>query len=62
MDPPERVGVLVLRLWVEEGDTLRSRITSTLDIAAPEKRVRTAASADEIVRVVRAFLDELTSA
>jgi hypothetical protein len=55
---PERAGVMVIRIWTETGaDPLRARLTSTLDVAAPRERAQAAASREEILAAVRAFLD-----
>jgi hypothetical protein len=53
-----RTGVLVLRVWLEDGeqDGLRARITETLDISAPDEIERAAAGEDEILRAVRVWL------
>lgn len=62
---PERTAVLVIRAWFEvenEADSLRFRITSTLDVTAP--RVTStlgAASEEDVVKAVRAWLRALVS-
>jgi hypothetical protein len=50
----ERVGVLVVRVWLEQQamDRLRARITRRLDISRPPEEVTTAASIDEICTIV----------
>jgi len=59
----QRTGVLVLRVWLEDGeqDGLRARITETLDISTPDEIERAAAGEGEILRAVgvwlRSFLD-----
>ena len=60
----ERTGVLVIRVWLEEGleqDALRARITQTRDISSPKRTETAAASEREIVAAVekwlRAFVD-----
>lgn len=60
----ERTGVLVIRVWLEEGleqDALRARITQTPDISSPTTTETAAASERELVAAVekwlRAFVD-----
>lgn len=54
----ERTGVLVLRIWVEQGDGgLRARITTSDDVESPEHTSVVAATLDEILRVVREFVE-----
>ena len=50
--------MLVIRAWIEEG-RLRARITRTLDISSRDVVETVAASDDEIVTIVRAWLREL---
>ena len=60
----QRTGVLVLRVWLEDGeqDGLRARITETLDISTPDEIERAAVGEDAILRAVgvwlRSFLGE----
>jgi hypothetical protein len=56
--PVERVGVLVIRIWMEHdsGSSLRARITRTLDISARDDVVTAATTDDEICAEVRAWL------
>jgi hypothetical protein len=59
-NPPERTGVLVIRVWMEgdpEAGGLRARITQTLDLSAPEQLGRVAASQEEIASIVQEWLD-----
>jgi hypothetical protein len=59
---PPRTGVLVVRAWVE-GDLasggLRVRIVRTLDVTGPESESSSAATPDEVYRVVRLWLEAL---
>jgi hypothetical protein len=58
---PDRIGVLVIRAWLEEGGgvpgDVRARITKTLDVSAPSPVEAVAASQDEIVSIVVTWLD-----
>ena len=57
----EPTGVLVIRVWLEEGleqDSLRARITQTLDISSANTTETAAASEREIVAVVESWLRE----
>jgi hypothetical protein len=54
----DRTGVVVVRIWVERGaEGVRARIIEVRDLTSNEEISRTAAGIDEIVRIVRAFLD-----
>lgn len=59
----DRTGVLVVRLWIEANHErgLRARITQTLDAIAGEQSVAVAASADDIVAVVKRWVDEFAT-
>ncbi len=59
MTTVEKTGVLVIRAWLEEGletNALRARITSTVDLSADETLETTAASEEEILAAVEAWL------
>jgi hypothetical protein len=58
--PVERVGILVIRVWVEKNSVsgLRARITRTVDIATHDEVVTAAATVDEICAEVRSWLHE----
>ncbi len=59
MGEPDRIGVLVIRAWLEDGGVsgdLRARITETLDVSAPSPVESVAASEEEIVAIVVAWL------
>ena len=61
--PTERAGVLVLRVWVEDsGAGLRARITEISDLESGEETSRVAASLDEIVAIVREWVEQFASA
>jgi hypothetical protein len=64
MTQEERSAVLVVRLWKESGaeGTVRGRITMTANADAPNSTETAVASAEEIVDVVRGWLDEFESA
>jgi hypothetical protein len=56
----ERVGVLVIRAWTAgtpPEPALRARLTSTLDLDSPRRKVSAAASAEEILELVRDWLE-----
>jgi hypothetical protein len=59
----ERSGVLVVRAWVEGGTPagLRARITQSRDLTNTEQLVTTAATVEDILAAVRAWLDALLS-
>jgi hypothetical protein len=58
---PERMAVLVVRLWLENGRPaeLRARIVCTPDVVSREKREATAASVEDVLRIVREWVDEV---
>ena len=61
--PRERTGLFMVRVWTEDpASGLRARVTSVLDVAAPEQVVNTSASVDDICDRLRAWLDAFTSA
>jgi hypothetical protein len=55
----QRIGVLVVRAWLEDAsDTvLRARITQTLDITAHDDVVIVVSTSDDVCDAVRAWLD-----
>jgi hypothetical protein len=59
-NPERRVGVMVIRLWVEKGRVagLRARISRTVDVAARDETVTTATSFAEIYAQVRSWLHD----
>jgi hypothetical protein len=51
---PDRVAVLVIRVWVEAGSEPRARITASLDIVAQATTTTvTTSSVDELCTIVR---------
>ncbi len=54
----ESWGVLVLRVWVRDGDpaTLRAHISQSLEVAARRYSIGVAHGMDEILAVVRTWL------
>jgi hypothetical protein len=56
----ERAGVLVVRAWVEAGETiLRARITGRLDVAVPHETSFAVVGVDSVAEVVRSWLEEV---
>jgi hypothetical protein len=61
----ERTSVVVIRLWIETsaGESgLRARITLVRDLEENESETAVAGDPDEIVAVVRRFVDEFAAA
>jgi hypothetical protein len=59
--PPERTGVVVIRVWLEPAHPerqLRARISLVRDVERGESESVVAGSDDEILDAVRRFLDE----
>jgi hypothetical protein len=55
--PTDRVGLLIVRVWLQEPDGhLVARITQTLDLAGQRPRVAVVASSEEVSAAVRAWL------
>jgi hypothetical protein len=49
---------MVVRIWIEGSDgTLRARLTETLDVATREDSARAASTLEEIVDIVRAWVE-----
>jgi hypothetical protein len=58
MEPSQRTGVCMIRIWVEdEASELRARLIMTLDITGAEEQTVSAAGADAIGEAVRGFLE-----
>ncbi len=60
--PLERVGVIVVRVWLENPpDGFRARVHKTLDVVGQEAEVTTASNPDEVCEDVckwlSAFID-----
>jgi hypothetical protein len=58
----ERSGLAVVRVWLEKSDAqagLRARITLVKDLADGATEDAVASTPDEIVEIVRLFLDEI---
>lgn len=55
--------MLVVRVWLEAGGGpgLRARITRTLDLTKRDESAAAAGSADEVLAIVRAWLDEFVA-
>jgi hypothetical protein len=59
---PNRTGVMVVRVWIEvESGGLRARLTGTHDIAHDEETTVTAATVDDIVAIVRDWVEAFTA-
>ena len=64
MSKHERAGVVVIRVWIETGegtDGLRARITLVRDLEENEPETAVARDPDEIVAVVRRFVNEFAA-
>ncbi|HWH35038.1 MAG TPA: hypothetical protein VNT56_06910 [Acidimicrobiales bacterium] len=58
----ERVGVLVVRVWHEDGSThFRARIVSRLDVDVDQQVVRHVGRPAEVSGIVQAWVDEFCS-
>jgi hypothetical protein len=62
LPPPERVGVLVVRLWFDHPsrEGMRARVIYTTDLEAGRdaEQVTTAATADDLVRLVCDWIEQ----
>ena len=54
----ERAGVIVVRAWLENDSRVRARVTAT-DLSMREKKSASAEGVEEIVRLVRDWLERL---
>jgi hypothetical protein len=63
VSPADHTGIVVVRVWLEPGHEhgLRARITAT-DLATSREMTALAASIDEIVAIVRAWIDSFVTA
>jgi hypothetical protein len=59
----DRTGILIVHLWIEENarEGFRARITQTLDSAAPDQLMATAATPDDLLDVVKAWVEGFVS-
>jgi hypothetical protein len=61
----ERTGVLVVRIWIEApfspGESLRARITFRHDLDTGKTDTAAAASVDQVVEIVRAWLERFVA-
>ncbi len=57
--PPDRTGLLIVRLWIEPNarEGLRARITQTLDLAGAEQTMAAASNPDDIYAAVRTWVE-----
>jgi hypothetical protein len=56
---PDRVGVLVVRVWLEAGSQQpRVRIVARVNIAEPREITRAASSVDEVCELVGDWMAE----
>jgi hypothetical protein len=64
VDHVERTGVLVLRVWVEHDGAggLRARITESSDLSTRQQTTVVAGSVDEVLRIVREWVQAFASA
>jgi hypothetical protein len=55
---PERTGILVVRVWLEQGapGRLRARLTQTADLGDPSTTLATAADVPGVCAAVEAWL------
>ncbi|MGY1636852.1 hypothetical protein ACI78V_09380 [Geodermatophilus sp. SYSU D00742] len=55
----DRSAALLVRVWLEEGDQFRARLTAVgLDAAEAEQAVSLAASPSDVVEAVRNWLNQ----
>lgn len=58
--PPERVGLLIVRAWLERPDQrLIARITATLDVVDQPATVRVVGTAEDVYAAVQDWLEGL---
>jgi hypothetical protein len=54
----ERTGVIVVRVWTEDAEPPRARITGSSSLPSEERTIAVAAGVEEIVAAVRNWLEE----
>jgi hypothetical protein len=60
--PPERVGLLIVRAWLEGPEQrLIARITETLDVVNQPATVRVVGTAEDVYEAVQDWLEGLRS-
>lgn len=57
----ERAGVVVVRAWLESDGRVRARVTAT-DLSVREETVAAAEGIEEIVGLVRAWIERFVAA
>jgi hypothetical protein len=55
-----RVGVAVVRVWVEPEGGFRGRITTTLDVAERDEVVEVAGAPEDVLRLLRDWMEAVT--
>ena len=64
MQLSERTGVIVIRVWIEgePHEGFRARVTATRDVLQPDRTTAAAGSVEDVVRIVRQWLEEFFNA
>ena len=59
VQPPNRTGILIVRLWIEgtNAEGFRARITQTLDSSGPGQPMAVAGHPDEVYSAVRTWVE-----
>ncbi len=57
---PGRTGVLVLRVWTEDEQTIRARISSMTNVGTGPPSTTVAQSIEDIDAILTAFLEAFT--
>ena len=58
---PNRAGILILRVWLEASGALRIRLVSRTDVEAADLDTASAATAEETLAYVRAWLERFAT-
>jgi hypothetical protein len=60
----ERTGVIVVRVWIEGdgNDGFRARISATADVSQPARTTFAAGNLEDVIRIVRDWLQEFLGA
>lgn len=56
----ERVGVAVVRVWVEPDGGFRGRITTTVDVGERDEEITAAGAPEDVLRALSDWMEAVT--
>jgi hypothetical protein len=57
--PPRRLGLLIVRIWLESDQPPFARLTSKLDVADTLSSTRVVGTTEELLSEIQAWLDAM---